>query len=133
MSVSLVALPASASGGASDASGVLQLDAQLALINAGPGPIKVHTATAQGPGVLVDDTGQSRLLEPGGTGWIDVKLRLECAVAFGTEPLSVQFQVETPDGQIRDVSYPVALVGSVWHRAAEQPCELLRETEERGR
>ncbi|MEU0080406.1 hypothetical protein ABZY58_21095 [Micromonospora tulbaghiae] len=131
-SVSLVAFPASGGGGGSDVKGVLQMDGQLAVINAGPAPITVRAATGQGPGVLVRDTGQSRQVRPGGTGWIDVKLRLECSIAFGSEPLSMRFSVETGDRQIREVSYPVALVGSVWQRGAELPCAHLREMEKRG-
>lgn len=125
-SVSVVAFPASVGGGGSDVKGVFQVDGQLAVVNAGPAPITVRAATGQGPGVLVRDAGRSRLLRPGGTGWIGVNVRLECSVAFGSEPLSMRFSVETADRQIREVSYPVAVVGSVWHRAAEKPCEHLR-------
>ncbi|MGW5579612.1 hypothetical protein [Micromonospora chokoriensis] len=123
-SVSLVAFPASAGGGGSDATGVVQIDGQLAVINAGPTPITVRSASGQRPGVQVHDTGQSRLLRPGGTGWISVKLRMECALAFGSEPLSIRLSVETADRQVREVNYPVAVAvaGSVWHYAAERPC-----------
>ncbi|MEV4658784.1 hypothetical protein [Micromonospora sp. NPDC049301] len=121
-SVSLVAFPASAAGGGSDAMGILWMDGQLAVINAGPAPITVSAASGQRPGVQVHDTGQSRLLRPGGTGWINVKLRIECALAFGSEPLSIRFSVETADRQVSEVSYPVAVAGSVWHYGAERPC-----------
>lgn len=130
-SVALVALPASVSGGGSDVPGVLRLDGQLAVINAGPAPITVRGAAGQGPGVLVRDTGRSRLLRPGGTGWIDVNLRLECASAFGNEPLSMRFSVETGDRHMREVRYPVALRGSVWHFRAEPSCVRLIKMEKR--
>ncbi|MFU8870858.1 hypothetical protein [Micromonospora sp. SL4-19] len=131
-SVALVAFPASIAGGGSDVPGVLQMDAQLAVTNAGPAPITVRAATGQLPGALVRDTGKTRLLRPGGTGWIDVKLRLECATAFGSEPLSMRFSVETGDRQIREVSYPVALLGSIWHVRTEPMCAHYREMEKRG-
>lgn len=77
------------------------------------------------------DTGRSRLLRPGGTGWIDVNLRLECASAFGNEPLSMRFSVETGDRHMREVRYPVALRGSVWHFRAEPSCVRLIKMEKR--
>ncbi|GGM48201.1 hypothetical protein GCM10011608_36270 [Micromonospora sonchi] len=131
-SVALVAFPASIGSGGSDVPGVLQMDGQLALINAGPAPITVRAATGEGPGALVRDTGKSQVLRPGGTGWIDVKLRLECTTAFGSEPMSIRLSVETADRQIREVSYPIALVGSIWHVKTEQPCAHYREMEKRG-
>ncbi|MEU8023467.1 hypothetical protein AB0B88_14745 [Micromonospora haikouensis] len=123
--VSLVAFPAGGGGGASDVAGVLQMDALLAVVNAGPAPITLRAVTGQGPGVVLRDTGQSRLVRPGGVGWIDVKLRLECATAFGSEPLPVRLSVETADRRTREVTYPVAVRDSVWHRGAEVPCEHL--------
>ncbi|GIJ78533.1 hypothetical protein SAMN05443287_109122 [Micromonospora phaseoli] len=129
-SVALVAFPVSIAGGGSDVDGVLQLDGQLAVTNAGQAPITVRAATGQAPGALVSDTGRSRLLRPGGTDVIDVKLRLECATAFGGELLSMRFSVETGDHQVREIDYPVALVGSSWH--AEQPCAHFRAKEKRG-
>ncbi|MEU3456420.1 hypothetical protein ABZ671_22900 [Micromonospora sp. NPDC006766] len=115
-SVSLVAFPAPISNGTSDGAGVLQMDAQLTLVNAGPAPITVRAATGERPGFRVNDFGQSRLLRPGGTGWIDVKLNIECS-AFSIEPLPVRFSVETPDRQVREVTYSVALAGSAWHHS----------------
>ncbi|TDC61604.1 hypothetical protein E1258_11025 [Micromonospora sp. KC207] len=126
-SVSLVALPASGGGGGGMvAEGVLLMGGQLVVINAGPAPVTVRAATGQRPGVVVRDIGQSRLLRPGGTGWIAVELRLECSIAFGSEPLSIRLSVETADRQMREVSYPVALMGSDWHRSAEPACEHVR-------
>ncbi|MEU5945165.1 hypothetical protein ABZ793_06330 [Micromonospora sp. NPDC047465] len=130
-SVSLVAFPASTGSGGADATDVLQLDGQLAVINAGPAPITVNSATGQRPGVQVHDTGQPRLLRPGGTAWISVKLRIECALAFGSEPLSIRFSVETADRQVREVSYPVAVAGSAWHQGAERPCTVLADLAKR--
>ncbi|WP_218106734.1 hypothetical protein [Micromonospora pallida] len=124
-SVSLVAFPASSSSGSSDVTGVLQMEGQLAVINAGPAPITVRAATGQRPGIQVRDNGRSRLLRPGGTGWIGVKLRIECSTAFESEPLSIRFSVETADRQVREVSYPVAVRGSAWHQGAERPCTYL--------
>ncbi|MFG1915227.1 hypothetical protein [Micromonospora sp. NPDC048898] len=122
--VSLVAFPVS-SGSLGADTDVVQMDGQLAVINAGPAPITVKSATGQRPGVQVQDTGQSRLVRPGGTTWISVKLRIECALAFGSEPLSIRFSVETADRQVREVSYPVAVAGSAWHQGAERPCTIL--------
>ncbi|MEU9510130.1 hypothetical protein AB0D32_28055 [Micromonospora sp. NPDC048170] len=114
-SVSLVAFPAPTSNGGSDGAGVLRMDGQLTVVNAGPAPITVRAATGQRPGFRVNGFGQSRLLRPGGAGWIDVKLNIECSVPFSIEPLPIRFSVETPDRQVREVTYPVALVGSPWH------------------
>lgn len=129
-SVALVAFPASVDSfeWTVDVPGVVQMDGKLAVINAGPAPITVRAATGQGRGGLVRYTGESRLLRPGDTDLIDVKLSLECATAFGSEPLPMRFSVETGDRQTREVSYPIALVGSVWHQA-EQPCSDFREME----
>ncbi|MEU7613140.1 hypothetical protein [Micromonospora sp. NPDC049204] len=124
-SVSLVALPASAGGGGLDVEGVLRLEGQLAVINTGPAPITVVAVTGQRPGAEVHGTGGSVVLRPGGTGWVEVKLRFECATAFGSEPLSVRLSVEAADRQAREVTYSVALAGSVWHLNAERPCEYL--------
>ncbi|WP_144420342.1 hypothetical protein [Micromonospora haikouensis] len=125
--VSLLAFPASGGGGGgSGVEGVLQMDALLAVVNAGPAPVTLRVVAGQGPGVGLRDAGQSRLLRPGGVGWIEVELRLECANAFGSEPLVVRFSVETADRRAREATYPVAVTGSVWHRGAEVPCEHLR-------
>jgi hypothetical protein len=130
--VSLVAFPASTGSGGADDTDVLQLDGQLAVINAGPAPITVNSATGQRPGVQVHDTGQSRLLRPGGTAWISVKLRLDCALAFGgSEPLSIRFSVETADRQVREVISPVAVTGSAWQHGAERPCTVLADLAKR--
>ncbi|MGC4810084.1 hypothetical protein ACLQ29_06080 [Micromonospora sp. DT228] len=124
--VSLVAFPASTSSSGGDTE-IVQMDGQLAVINAGPAPITVKSATGQRPGVQVQDTGKSRLVRPGGTAWISVKLRIECALAFGSEPLSIRFSVETADRQVREISYSVAVAGSAWHQGAERPCAILAE------
>ncbi|MFI6258853.1 hypothetical protein ACIBCL_22505 [Micromonospora zamorensis] len=131
-SVALVAFPASIAGVGSDVPGVLQLDGQLAVTNASQAPITVRAATGQGPGALVRDTGKSRLLRPGDTELINVELRLECATAFGNELLSMRFSVETGDRQTREIDYPIALVGSIWHVRSEQPCAHFREMKKRG-
>ncbi|MFB9853056.1 hypothetical protein ACFFMR_22005 [Micromonospora andamanensis] len=128
-SVALVAVLVSIAGGGSDVPGVLQLDGQLAVTNPGQAPMTVRSATGQGPGVLVRDTGSSRLLRPGDTGLIDVKLRLECATAFESDLLSMRFSVETGDHQVREIDYPVALVGSTLQARTEQPCARSVETD----
>lgn len=125
-SVSVVAFPASTGSGGSNNSGTVKLTGQLALINAGPAPITVREANGQRPGVLIQGIGQSRLLPPGSTGWINVRMQFECSTAFEDEPLSMQFSVETDDRQIREVRSPTALVGSVWQLSAERICELAR-------
>ena len=121
--VALVALPQSADFGGSSAQGSVQLSGQLMLINAGPAPITVRRVQAERSGVVVRSTGQPRLLPPGGTGQLLVELRFECSIAFQPEPLSLQLSVETDDKQVREVSYPVALVGSDWERDAQRMCE----------
>ncbi|MFG1834525.1 hypothetical protein [Micromonospora chersina] len=126
-SVSLVALPASAGSGGSDGKGAVRLDGQLAVINTGPAPITVRSVAAERRGVLIRDSGgDAELIRAGGTAWVDVTARIECSVEIGSEPLSMRFTVETRDKQVREFTYPVAVVGSVWHRVAEQPCEHLR-------
>ncbi|MCW3818610.1 hypothetical protein ONA91_29645 [Micromonospora sp. DR5-3] len=133
-SVSLVAFPESSISRRTDITtipAVVQMDGRLAVINAGPAPITVRAAAGQRPGIQVRDTGQSRLLRPGGTGWIDVQLRIECSTAFESEPLSIRFSVETADRQIREVSYPVAVEGSAWDRGAEQPCTFITDLAKR--
>ncbi|WBB91999.1 hypothetical protein [Verrucosispora sp. WMMC514] len=131
-SIALVAVPVSISGGGSEVPGVLQLDGQLAVTNAGQASVTVRAATGQGPGAVVQDAGAFPSLSPGHTELLDVKLRLDCATAFESEMLSMRFSVETSDRQIREIDYPVALVGSVWQARTEQPCAQFRETEERG-
>ncbi|MEV2242203.1 hypothetical protein [Micromonospora sp. NPDC049891] len=131
-SVALVAVPVSIAGGGSDVPGVLQMDGQLAVTNAGQAPITIRSATGQGPGALVRDTGSSRSLRPGDTGLIDVELRLECATAFESDLLSMRFSVETGDRQVREIDYPVALAGSAWQARTEQPCAHIREMEKNG-
>ncbi|SCG59368.1 hypothetical protein [Micromonospora inositola] len=121
--VALVALPQSADFGGSSAQGSVQLSGQLMLINAGPAPITVRRVQAERPDVVVRSTGQPRLLPPGGTGQLLVELRFECSIAFQPEPLSLRLSVETDDKQVREVTYPVALVGSDWERDAQSMCE----------
>ena len=121
--VALVALPESVNLGGSSIEGSVELNGQLLLINAGPAPITVHAVHAERPGVLIRNTGQPRLLRPGGTGQILVELQFECSIAFQPEPLSVRFSVETDNKQVSEVRYPVALVGSSWERDAMSMCE----------
>ncbi|WBB92257.1 hypothetical protein [Verrucosispora sp. WMMC514] len=121
--VALVALPRSADFGGSSAQGSIQLSGQLTLINAGPAPITVRGVQAERPGAAVRGTGQPRLLPPGGTGQLLVELRFECSIAFQPEPLSLRLSVETEDGQVREVTHPVALVGSDWERDAKSMCD----------
>ncbi|GIJ17611.1 hypothetical protein Vgi01_42950 [Micromonospora gifhornensis] len=121
--VALVALPQSANFGGSAAQGSVQLSGQLLLINAGPAPITVREVQAERPGFTVRSTGQPRLLPPGGTGQLLVELRFECSVAIQPEPLSLRLSVETDDRQVREVTHPVALVGSAWERDAQSMCE----------
>ncbi|MEU1841516.1 hypothetical protein [Micromonospora chersina] len=132
-SVALVAFPASINtwGWILEVPDHVQMTGQLAVTNAGPAPITVRAATGQGPDNLPSWTGEFRLL-PGDTDLIDVKVSLECATVFGNDPLSMRFSVETGDGQIREVSYPVAPKGSIWHSRAEPECAHGREMENRG-
>ncbi len=113
--VSVVAFPASVYGGTSDGNGTLKLNGQLTVINAGSVPVTIRTATGQGTGVQVRDTGSSPLLRPGGTGSINIEVQLDCATAFGVEPLSMRFSVETDDEMVAEASSPIAVRGSIWH------------------
>ncbi|NYH42725.1 hypothetical protein HNR22_002452 [Micromonospora jinlongensis] len=44
----------------------------------------------------------------------------------------MRFSVETGDRRTREIDYPIALVGSVWHVRTEQPCAHSREVKKRG-
>ncbi|WP_432049842.1 hypothetical protein [Verrucosispora sp. NA02020] len=121
-SISLVAFVASSGSGGGNAEGFYQLAGELAVINAGPAPITVRAATGELPDIRVRGIGQDRLVRPGGTGWIDVAVQVDCVVPFGTEPLSMEFAVATADGRVREIHHPVAVLGTAWHRAVELPC-----------
>ena len=84
------------------------------MVNAGPAPITVRSVRAESPTVLIRDLGRTRLIRPGGTGWIGVVVLFQCGEPFAAEPLPVRFSVETADGQVREARYPVAIVGSAW-------------------
>ncbi|MEV6812966.1 hypothetical protein [Micromonospora sp. NPDC051296] len=120
--VALVALPASARSGGGTPTGAVRLNAQLALINTGPAPITVQSARAQRPGVLIRDTGHTRTLRPGGTGWVDVELLLQCPTTFDPEPVLMTFSVETAAGRVREVDYPIALATGSWADAVSFNC-----------
>ncbi|PZG16722.1 hypothetical protein C1I95_16985 [Micromonospora craterilacus] len=120
--VALVALPASAHSGGGTPTGAVRLNGQLALINTGPSPITVRSARAQRPGVLIRDTGHTRTVRPGGTGWIDVELLLQCPSTFDPEPVPMTFAVETADGRVREVGYPIALATGSWADAVSLNC-----------
>jgi hypothetical protein len=122
--VALVAIPESAKSGGSSTQGSVELTGQLRLINAGHTPITIHTIQADRPGVLLRNVGQPRLLRPGGNVQILVELRFECSIAFQPEPVSIRFSVETDVKKIREVRYPIALVGSDWERDALPLCKL---------
>ncbi|MER7894276.1 hypothetical protein ABTX15_31160 [Micromonospora sp. NPDC094482] len=124
--VALVAFPQSASLGSSASEGSVQLSGYLALANAGPAPITVRGVHAERPGVVIRTIGHPRLLPPGSTGQLAVELRFECSVArIQREPLPLGLSVETDDEQGREVSYPVALVGSDWERDALSSCARI--------
>ncbi|MFI5851606.1 hypothetical protein ACIA7R_27870 [Micromonospora chalcea] len=126
--VSLVSMPASIDGVGMDSNDLVQMNGKLALINAGPASITVLSARAQRSGALIHDAGQSRLLRPGGTSSIDVEALFECSLtAFGPQPLSMQFRVQTADGQVKEAGYPIALNGSLWHREISDLCSRAME------
>ncbi|PZG12578.1 hypothetical protein C1I95_25455 [Micromonospora craterilacus] len=124
--VSLVAFPDSVRDGTANGNGVLKLNGQLTVINAGPVPVTIRAASGHGTGVQVRDTGRSPVLRPGGTGSIDIEVHLDCATAFGDEPLSMRFSVETDDEMITEVSYPIATRGSIWHSHSRLWCADTR-------
>ncbi|WP_329009749.1 hypothetical protein OG271_25905 [Micromonospora rifamycinica] len=112
--VALVAVAAGTGGGGVNSGGRARIEGSLAVVNAGPAPITVRSVRAESPTVLVHDLGRTRLIRPGGTGWIGVVVLFQCGEPFAAEPLSVRFSVETADGQVREARYPVAIAGSVW-------------------
>ncbi|MFG2167905.1 hypothetical protein [Micromonospora chersina] len=121
--VALVAVPQSADfGGSSYSQGSVQLSGLLMVINAGPAPTTVRGVQAERPGVAMHSIGQARRLPPGGAGQLVIELRFECSVAFRPEPLPLRISVETEDKDVREVAYPVALVGSDWERDALDLC-----------
>ncbi|MFI7081784.1 hypothetical protein ACIBO1_31285 [Micromonospora sp. NPDC049903] len=130
-SISLVAFVASGGSGGGNTEGVFQMAGQLAVINAGPAPIAVRASTGELPGIQVRGTGQSWVLRPGATGWIKVEVQVDCAIPFGIEPLSMGFAVETADGRVRQISRPIAVLDSAWHRGVELPCAHLADPEKR--
>ncbi|GIG90480.1 hypothetical protein [Plantactinospora endophytica] len=129
----LVAMPGAYNGGVgSVGDGTVRLDAQLVLVNAGSAPITVWVDGARGSGVVIGGTDRSWLVRPGGMGWVDVEVTLECATAFAPEPLDVSFSVETADRRRRQVSYPIALLGSPWQQMVQPVCEHLSPARVRG-
>ncbi|WP_194823285.1 hypothetical protein [Micromonospora sp. S-DT3-3-22] len=120
--VVLVALPAGVGGGGVNSGGRARIEGSLAVVNAGPSPVTVRSVRADSPTVLVRDLGQTRLIRPGGTGWIGVVVLFPCGGTLGTEPLTVRFSVQTADGQVREAAYPVAVVGSVWADTLSRMC-----------
>ncbi|MBG6099924.1 hypothetical protein IW249_000338 [Micromonospora vinacea] len=121
--VALVALPESGYSGGSNSRGTVRLNGQLTMINTGPAPITIRAVHAERLGVQVRAIGQARQVRPGGIGQILVDLQLDCSTAFQPEPLSMRFSVETEDKRLREVRYPVALVGSAWQEDALLMCE----------
>ena len=121
--VAFVAFPQSGDSGSAASEGSVRLSGYLALANAGPGPITVRQVHAKRPGVVIHSIGSPRLLPAGNTGQLAVELWFECSVArLQREPLPLGLSVETDDKQGREVSYPVALVGSDWEREALSKC-----------
>ncbi|MEV0427519.1 hypothetical protein [Micromonospora sp. NPDC050495] len=120
--VALVAVPRSANLGGSSVQGSVQLSGLLMVVNTGPAPVTVRGVTAERPGVVLRSIEDSRLLPAGGTGQVVVELRFDCTTAFQSDPLSLRLSVETGDARTREVSYPVALFGSEWHRDAMTMC-----------
>ncbi|MEU7982497.1 hypothetical protein AB0B63_28690 [Micromonospora sp. NPDC049081] len=91
--VALVAIPANADSGSTNAGGRARIEGSLAVVNAGPSPVTVRSVRADSPTVLIRDLGRTRLIRPGGTGWIGVVVLLQCGETPGTEPLTVRFSV----------------------------------------
>jgi hypothetical protein len=119
--VAVVAMAGPTSGGGERNGDAAQLDAQLTVVNAGPAPVTVRFVGAQETGVLVRGTGQSLLLDPGGTGEIGVRLMVDCRMA-GPNPLPMRFSVQTPDQRTHEISYTVAVEGSAWHDRLDALC-----------
>ncbi|WP_431924320.1 hypothetical protein [Micromonospora wenchangensis] len=122
--VSLVAMPAAMGGSGVNSGGRARLEGSLAVVNAGPSPVTVRSVQADSPTVVVRDLGRTRLIRPGGTGGIDVVVQFRCGEAPTAEPLSVRFSVETADGQVREVRYPIVIVGSLWLDPISTMCDL---------
>ncbi|MEU8253329.1 hypothetical protein AB0C06_03545 [Micromonospora inaquosa] len=121
-SVALVVIPGAARTDGLVTKDVAELDGSVEVTNYGPLPVTIRAVQGQTSGVLIQGTGQPQPLRPGNTRWLDVKLRLTCALEVRDEPLSMRLSVETADRQIREVHYPVALPASGWHFQALRLC-----------
>ncbi|WP_328416819.1 hypothetical protein OG470_27520 [Micromonospora sp. NBC_00389] len=119
--VALVAMAGGSNGG-DRGNGTADLDAQLIVINAGHAPITARVVGAQESGVLVRDAGQPQLLDPGGTGVIDLRVTVECEIAE-PDPLPMRFSVQTADQRTHEISYTVAVEGSAWHQRVDALCD----------
>lgn len=93
-------IPVSAGRGYRTVEGLVHLDGQVAVINAGPAPVTVRGVKVQGPGILIRDIGQSQLLPSGGTVRVNVKLQIECSIAYKAFSASMQLSVETNDKRV---------------------------------
>ncbi|MEV0154095.1 hypothetical protein AB0H57_10190 [Micromonospora sp. NPDC050686] len=114
---SAVALVASPTGGLETGGsngGKAWVVGQLMVVNAGPEPVTVRSVRAQRAGLLLGDDGRSVTIRPAGIGWFGVRLELDCATNFEPTPLTLRFWVQTADRRVREVSHPVALIGSSW-------------------
>jgi hypothetical protein len=96
--------------------------AAIAVVNAGPGPLRVRSLTAQKVGMTVAGTGLGPSIAPGTSSLVDVNVEATCsasrvgevtqvAVGGGTVPVAVS--VETAGGSVKSVS-PISLDTTPW-------------------
>ena len=120
--VSIVAMPALVSGGASDVDGIYRVEGQLAVVNTGSVPVTVRLLGGDGPGVMVRDAGPAPEIRPGGTAWIGVKIRVVCAVGLGTAEVPLRLSAAVEGGEPEESGYPIAFLNSAWGNESLAGC-----------
>ncbi|MFR9774471.1 hypothetical protein ACL02O_00220 [Micromonospora sp. MS34] len=118
--VAVVVIASSASDGGEISGSTAQFDAQLTVVNAGPQPVTVRAVGARLPGTVIDAAAPSRRLHPGEVGVIQVQVVVHCSVK--PDPVPMRLSVETADHRTREVSYPMAYIGTAWHNRAVLLC-----------
>ncbi|MGC1215070.1 MAG: hypothetical protein WA890_27900 [Micromonospora sp.] len=118
--VAVVVIASSAGDGGEIVGSIARFEAQLTVVNAGPQPITVRTVGARLPGTVIDATTQFRRLRPGEVGVVDVHVVVHCSVK--PDPVPMRLSVETADQRTREVSYPMAYIGTAWHDRAVLLC-----------
>nr|MDT0658639.1 hypothetical protein [Micromonospora sp. DSM 115978] len=117
-----VLVPAS---GAITAGGVdgsnVTVEGSLALVNSGPAEVEVTALHAVEDGLTVWTSKAPGVVRPG-TGLVDVRATLDCAVGMPIEPVRLTMQVRTADGRGRESSSLLATAGTLWHDLLDRMC-----------